>query len=93
MQWHRGRGCLSALTFEFPPRVYAAVAASIDGIPVGLSGGGAFDPQERLGFPDLLHLEICGSATDPFPGCEAIRSGSAPGYALVLAATKGRPSL
>lgn len=85
-----GFGCLTSITFEFPPRVYASAGTSIDGQAVGLNGGGSFDPQNRLGFPEQLVLDLCGGAPDPLISCDLIRSGRERGYALELVAVKGR---
>jgi hypothetical protein len=88
-----GVGCLTSITFEFPPHSYASASVTIEGEGglVGLNGVGALDPEsDLLGFPELLHVELCGSAAEPFASCEAIRSGNEAGYALGLTASKGR---
>jgi hypothetical protein len=78
-------GCLTALTFDFPPHLYVSLALSIDGMNVGVFGGGELEEELPGPFPPIRAIELCGGIpNDRAVFCDDLRSGRDAGYILTL---------
>jgi hypothetical protein len=79
-------GCLSALTFIYPPEVYVTATIAIDGDDsfAGFGSGGA---EGNTRPPVFTGLEICVVQRGRPCDLAGIRGGSAAGYVLTVSAT------
>jgi hypothetical protein len=74
-------GLLHSATTSLPLAFSTSVYLLINGAPIGMSGGGPYDPSPM---PTLRDIEICGGAADRAVFCDAIRDRRETGYIITV---------
>lgn len=75
-------GQITTTTF-FPDSLSISLSSSINGQPIILNGGGAFDPNSPYP-PAFTDVEMCGAPPGVGGTCDDIRAGAIPGYVLTI---------